>query len=247
MYISVGTSWNPALIEGLADINRDEQTKLPTIEVYGSMQRSPIGGGRGVTTIDYASKSEIEAYVNFAHKHGIDVNYLLNAICIGLAPFDPKSHNEILEYLEWISNIGVDCVTITSTHLMDILTKQFPHLPIVVSINAEVDTPQKAKYYVNEYGVSRINLDFNITRDFRQIELIRKAVDCKLEILVNEPCLIFCPWKHDHQLDYAHSSQTHGQTVYPVDTPQIHCGAIRIKDHSDIEGSVAQTRGYGAS
>jgi collagenase-like PrtC family protease len=220
---------------GLTRINRDPYTKIPIKEVYGAQQRTLVGGGRAASIIPYVSDEEVEKQIALAHASGIEVNYLLNAICTGLREFEPKFHAELLEYLDWLDGIGVDYVTVTSTRLMGIIARQFK-MRIVVSINGEVDTPQKAQYYVDQYDVSRINLDFNITRDFKQIAAIRKAVDCDIEVLVNEPCLLYCPWKHDHQLDYAHGSQisTDGQPIYGIDTPQCHCGLIRIEDWSQI-------------
>lgn len=236
MYISPSHSWDLELIEGLTRINRDLETKVLIKEIYGAQQRTLVGGGRTASIIPYVSDEEVEKQVALAHASSIEVNYLLNALCTGLREFEPKFHVELLEYLGWLNGIGVDYVTVTSTRLMGIIARQFPRLKIVVSINGEVDTPQKARYYVDQYGVSRINLDFNINRDFRQIAAIRKAVNCQVEVLVNEPCLIYCPWKHDHQLDFAHGSQTSkdDQLVYAVDTPQLHCGIIRISDRAQI-------------
>jgi collagenase-like PrtC family protease len=236
MYISGPNSWDRELIAGLTRINQAPSVKIPIKEVYGAQQRTIVGGGRTASIIPYVSDEEVEKQAALAHASDIEVNYLLNALCIGLREFEPKFHVELLEYLGWLNGIGVDYVTVTSTRLMGIIARQFPRLKLVVSINGEVDTPQKARYYVDQYNVSRINLDFNITRDFKQISAIRKAVDCEIEVLVNEPCLIYCPWKHDHQLDYAHGSQTpkDGQPLYAIDTPQCHCGLIRIEDRSQI-------------
>jgi hypothetical protein len=75
-----------------------------------------------------------------------------------------------------------------------------------VSVIAHVNSVQRARFF-EALGADSITLDFNINRDFRLLEKIRKAVKCRLILVANDACLYQCPFRYYHYNLLAHSTQ----------------------------------------
>lgn len=199
MRLSVATNWDQNLLEKLAD--------YPVHDVYAAMHQSLVGGGRPTFILPAVNKKKVKDYVVAAHDRGIKFTYLLNAPCLNNMEYDRKTHRQLLRYIEWLDDIGVDYVTVTIPFLAEIIKNQFPSLKVNLSVIAHANSVQRVKLFEG-LGVNTITLDFNINRDFALLKEIRKAAKCDLMLLLNDPCLYQCPYRYYHYNLMGHASQT---------------------------------------
>lgn len=238
MKLSIPTSWDNHLIEAVDKINRDSRTRMAVHEVFGTLQTSITGGGRPASILPYVTREQVQDHIELAHQCGLEVNFLLNTICMGNKEFVPEYHAELLETLGWLDDLGVDTVTITIPYLMELVKRQFPRIKVCVSVTATVGTVQEARFFSDDLGVDRINVHFMINRNFDMIKALRKAVhrDCALEVLANDPCVFHCPYREYHQTLNAHGSQASrgaSPAIY-IDYPGIKCAIKRIQERAEI-------------
>ncbi len=201
MNITTATNWDPEFIEQLE--------MFPQVtEVFGVLQKTPVGSGRPYFIVANPDKKEAARYIEKVRRGGRKFNYLLNGACMNNMEYDKKTHHELLDHIRWLLDTGVDSVTVTIPYLLEIVKQQFPDLKVRVSLIAHVNSVQRAKFFEN-LGADAINLDFNINRDFKLLEKIGKAVKCKLSLIVNDGCLYQCPYRYYHYNLLAHSTQPH--------------------------------------
>ena len=106
MELTVATNWDPDLVEQLAP--------FPQIkEIFGVMQKTPVGSGRPYFIIANPNEEEAAAYVEKVHASGRKFNYLLNGPCMNNMEYDKETHQQLLAHLDWLCRIGVDSVTVT--------------------------------------------------------------------------------------------------------------------------------------
>ena len=234
MKLCVPSSMENELIDGLDKIN-DHCDGLKVHEIYCALQQTPFGGGRPSTLLPYMGVKEFSAHVKYANDCGIQVNYLLNPMCCGGKEYEPQTHRAMVEHIEWIYSINVDSVTIAIPYLMDIVRERFPDLKICASVNAEINSPQRAQMF-EKLGADRIIFDNFLNRRFDNIRAIKRSVKCNIEALVNEPCLLNCAFRLYHQMLFGHGSQTGANGLPPVipDYAQINCSRKRLLDPSEI-------------
>lgn len=148
--------------------------------------------------------------------------------------YDSHYHKEILKYLEWISNIGANSVTVTIPFLIQLIKEQFPKLKIRVSTIAHVNSVNRAKFY-EMLGADEITLDVMINRDFKTLEHIQKAVKCKIIVLLTDGCLYQCPFRYYHYNTLGHASQTYQQFERNyIDTCILNCSTIKFSDPTEV-------------
>lgn len=238
MKLCIPTNWDDRLLDQINDLNCDSQTLVPVHEIYGTLRSSVTGGGRPSSMLPKVTRSDVGRHVALAHRHGLEVNFLLNSICMGNQEFVPECRTALLETLGWLQEIRVDTVTITIPYLMELVKRQFPTIKVCVSVSATVGTVQEAQSFSRDIGVDRINLHFMTNRDFRMIEAIRKAIDprCDLEVLANDPCVFHCAYREYHQALFAHGSQeVNGRPPAAlVDYPGLKCAMKRIQARAEI-------------
>jgi collagenase-like PrtC family protease len=223
MRLSVATNFEEDLISALKE--------YPVVELYGKLASDIVGGGRSSYMLSPLSKKKLANHVAFAKKNNIRFNYLLNAACLDNIETTRLGQKRIRTLLEWISNIEVGAVTVTNPLLVRMIKKNYPHLKVRISVFAGVDHLQKAKYW-EEIGADTICLDsLTVNRDFKTLKLLRKALKCDLELLVNNNCLQSCSLSQTHMNLLAHSSQKkHQNKGFVVDHCFLECSKLKIKD-----------------
>lgn len=198
MNLCVPTTWENELLKELNKLNdsfKDHNRRV--YEIYGSFQSTVTGSGRAAPTIPKVGYEEVKDHIELSHSYGIKFNYLLNSSCMGNIEFNRKGHEEILKFVEKLINLGADTITIFNPFLIELVKTQFPDLEIEASTILNIDSVQEALFY-EQLGVDRIILGEDINRDFEMLKKIRKAVNCKLEILANTRCLFQCPYRMYH-------------------------------------------------
>lgn len=222
----VATNWDPDLI--------DELAKYPVVDLYGVADHTIVGGGRPSFLLRNISDEEIAEYIKRVHEHKMKFSYLLNAPCMNNMEYDPHYHKELLNYLQWITDIGVDSVIVTIPFLIQLIKEQFPKLKIRVSTISHVNSVNRAKFY-EMLGADEITPDVMINRDFKTLKNIKKAVKCKIVLLLTDGCLYQCPFRHYHYNILGHSSQTYQQFDRNyIDTCVLNCSIIKFSNPAEI-------------
>jgi len=222
----VATNWDLKLI--------DELAQYPVTGVYGVSDHSIVGGGRPSFLLQKVTENVIADYIQKLHQKGMEFSYLLNAPCMNNLEYDPHYHKELLKYLQWINDIGADSVTVTIPFLIQLIKEQFPKLKIRVSTIADVNSVTRAKFY-EKLGADEITLGVMINRDFKTLEQIRKAVKCKIILLLTDGCLYQCPFRNYHYNTLGHASQTYQQFERNyIDTCILNCSIIKFSDPTEV-------------
>ena len=207
-------------------------------ELYGSLGTSIIGSGRASFSLPKISSEQARRHIQKAHSLGIKFDYLLNASCLGNREFENEGRKKILTLLDWLDECDVDMVTVSIPYLVEVIKRYFPRMAVNISTIAHVDSVSKAKFW-EAMGADRITLDYMMNRDFEFLKSIGNAINCELEVIVNDLCIYACPFRYYHYNTMAHGSQEVGgegslkhqlATSYPV----LKCSLTRLTDFSEI-------------
>ncbi|MCK4370988.1 MAG: U32 family peptidase [Candidatus Lokiarchaeota archaeon] len=224
--LHVATNWDLNLI--------DELAQYPVSDLFGVSDHSIVGGGRPSFLLKKVSEEDIAEYVRKLHEKKMEFSYLLNAPCMNNMEYDQHYHKELLKYLQWISDIGADSVTVTIPFLIQLIKEQFPKLKIRVSTIAHVNSVNRAMFY-EMLGADEITLDVMINRDFKTLEQIQKTVKCKIIVLLTDGCLYQCPFRLYHYNTLGHASQTFQQFERNyVDTCILNCSIIKFSNPTEV-------------
>ena len=206
MNLSVPTNWQPDLLDGI--------NKSKVVEIYGKLDKDPIGGGRPSSILPHIDKRQVKDYILKVHQYGLKFNYLLNAVCLGNIEWTAAGQKQIRGFLDWLSAIGVDTVTVSLPYLLELVKKQYPHFETKVSVCAQVADPLQAKYW-QDLGADTITLSpWALNRDFKSLREIRRTVKCKLQLYANTRCLSGCPFVQYHYSSHSHSSRTNDKSFF---------------------------------
>ncbi len=228
MYISTATSFEIDLLDILYEINI--RAKVPIKEIYGVLQKTPIGGGRPSDQIPQIDFDSLVEYIEETHKKNLEFCYLFNAPCLGNQEFNQKWRLRMQQDISSVYDAGIDSVTVANPFIIEYISYNYPSIKINTSINAEISSVERANYY-ESLGINKINLDYLMGRNLKLIQLIKENTSCEISVLVNEPCLYQCGNKQYHQQIFGHASQS-GCQVYSnyFDYPQLKCSIRRLEN-----------------
>ncbi|KXF80527.1 hypothetical protein ATN88_07525 [Enterovibrio coralii] len=190
-----------SLIDGLQDTN--------VVQVFGKMTNDCIGGGleNHLISKNTQSRDVFEQHVKHVREKGLTFNYTFNAPSLMNKEYTLSGKREIRELLDYITEVGVNEVTVANYFLIDSIKKHYPELDVKISATMQVDNLSKARKF-EDMGVDCIVLDpMQVNRDFETLSAIREGTDCDLELIVNNNCLWQCPVLSAHQTFLGHSSQ----------------------------------------
>jgi collagenase-like PrtC family protease len=163
--------------------------------LYGSLPNEATL--RGPLVLPAVLEDTIVDQVESARAKGIGFIYVMNATTSPNAELSEEGRYRVLQRCEWLSDIGASGVVLANPFLIELVRHWFPKLEVHVSILAEVDSVNVAKYY-DDLGVALIHLAPDVNRRIPTLEAIRKAVGCRLSVLVNEGCVFECPLRSYH-------------------------------------------------
>lgn len=224
MQLNVPTNWSSELLEGIKD--------CPISTVYGRLPREIVGGGRPAAALPEISRKDVQTHIAQVRELGWDFNYVLNAACLGNLEYSQDGYNKIRELLDWMCEAGVTSTTVSVPYLIEIIKEHYSQLRVVASVFCHIDSIELAKFYQN-LGVAEITIVQSYNRQFKFLEKFRKKLDCDLQIIVNNACLLGCPYRRYHANINAHSSQS-GQENLPFDYPVISCTRVRLSDPGEV-------------
>jgi collagenase-like PrtC family protease len=205
MKLRVGSNWDFALIDALQGTSVDA--------LFGKLPFDIVGGARPGFVLPQVNRDYVKRYIHACHEKGLEFSYLLNAPCLGNLQYSRKGYGQLIDLIEWVEEAGADAVTVGIPYLVDLVRKRFPRLKIKVSTIARVNTVRKALQY-EDMGVEEIIIDEHINREFKNLEAIRKAVKCNLELIVNNICLWQCPYNFEHVNHDGHASREGEEEAY---------------------------------
>lgn len=165
------------------------------------------GNCMGVESTDEA----IDYLFKIQDEFGVTISLTMNALDI---PIEMQLDGDIIsEFLDWIETYyvrGLRSITLANTHLVKSgqIKKRFPLLRIKNTVNHLVSDAQQVVDYAH-LGYNTILLDRSLNRNFKELKIIKKAVDMlnakgiggmpiKTSLLVAEGCLYKCPFKKEH-------------------------------------------------
>ncbi|OGV61117.1 MAG: peptidase U32 [Lentisphaerae bacterium GWF2_50_93] len=222
MKFSLAANYDPEIVPELAHCSVEE--------VYGKFPADGVSGGRPRYMSSPVSGKALRNYVGLLSRHGIAFNYLLNGSCMGNREWTRAWQKNLMKLLDSLGGMGIKRLTISTPYLLELVKKRFPEFKVKVGIYAQVDTPERARFW-EELGADGITLEsFSINRDFRRLRGIRKAVRCELQLIANHLCLPNCPMQPYHQNGFAHASDEPG-TLF-IDYCFLRCSRKRLEDPS---------------
>lgn len=226
MKLSLGTNFDPQLLEGLAG------SAVRT--VYGKMPIDRFGGGRPSLSLPPVSREQVEAHVQLAHSLGIEFNYLMNAVCMDAAEFTPAAKRDLFDTIDWLRSLGVEMVTVSTPVMVELVRRRAPDLRISLSTFAYVDSLQKALAF-ERMGVHEITLPEGLNRNFRMLELLKRNLRCELQVIATNVCMAACPHRIAHANFQSHASQeTHVGSMLPIDFSMLSCTAATLADPVEV-------------
>ena len=205
MKLRVGANWDISFLDAVKGTSVDA--------VFGKLPFDIVGGARPGFVLPQVDRNDVKEYIQACHQRGLEFSYLLNAPCLGNLQYSKKGYRQLIDLLEWIDQSGADSVTLGIPYLIDLVKRRFSRLKVKVSTTARVNTVRKALQY-EEMGVEEIIIDEHINREFKTLDVIRKAVHCNLELIVNNICLWQCPYNYEHVNHDGHASREGEEEEY---------------------------------
>lgn len=226
MKFELACNWDPALLDGIKG--------YAPLELFGGMPGSLIAGGRASFVAPEVTEPQAEKYIRDTHATGHSFNFLLNASCLDNREYRRDEYHRILDHVGWVESTGADSVTVTIPYLLQLIKRHYPKLKVYVSSWARVENVRKAQFF-RDMGADAIVLSEEITRDFRTMEAIRKAVDCKLVVIANPGCLYGCPRSYYHANVMTHGSQgEHESEGFLVDHCYFSCTMEKVTNPVEL-------------
>lgn len=222
MKLSVACNFDPELIYGIKH--------MPVYEVFGKVTADTFGGGRPSFYLPEIGRRDIESYVKLCHDNGIEFNYLLNASCMGNVEFTKKGQKDLEETLGWLSDIGVDSITVATLHFLRSIKRRYPGFKVRVSSHRYTDTPRKIRFWQDNGADCIVISEVNIYREFKILETMRKAATtCDLQLIVNNSCRQDCAIAGTHAECLNHASQK-SSGGFPLDYCSVFCMDYRLRE-----------------
>jgi collagenase-like PrtC family protease len=218
---SVACNFDPALF--------DELDHQPVYEVYGKLTADFFGGGRPSFYLPRVDRGGLEQTVGRAHACGLEFNYLLNSSSMNNVEFTTRGQRELRTLLDWISEIGVDSVTVSNLFFLRLIKKRYPDLNVRISAHRETDNARKARFWEDNGADCIVVSETTIHREFSVLQAMREAVKVDLSLIVNNWCRQDCAIATNHAVLLSNASRR-GRQHFPLDYCSIFCNAWRVEE-----------------
>ncbi|HQP91354.1 MAG TPA: U32 family peptidase [Candidatus Omnitrophota bacterium] len=222
MKFIVFTNWDERFLEGLdPSVIEYVSGRLSSDHVGSSAFPFEVFGKR-------AGKKQLEKHVKKLHARKIRFNYLLDGHCTGNREYSWKGNEAIFNTIKWISDIGVDAVTVSMPHLVQVLRENFPKLNIGFGDTRVICEIAPFKYY-KQQGAKWLILNPATNRNFKLLKALASLDVSEMWLTLNSGCLFSCPFGFDHDNFLSHASNF---TAGPKTTDYFHanCFSVFLKD-----------------
>ena len=218
---SVACNFDPALLDAVAG--------EPVYELYGKLTADFFGGGRPSFYLPSVGRARLTDYVRRTHAAGLEFNYLLNASSMNNVEFTTRGQRELRKLLDWLSEIGVDTLTVSNLFFLRLIKKRYPHFGVRVSAHRETDNPRKARFWEDNGADCIVISETTIHRELAVLEAMRRAVKVDLSLIVNNWCRQDCAIASNHAVLLSNASRSDAQH-FPLDYCSVYCNAYRLEE-----------------
>lgn len=196
MHLSIPTNWGDGVIELASSMN---------IESLIGVGAGPIG--HTCVQEDYrpVSKTVMADHIHKAALRGIPFNLVVDAPCSGNREYDLFAKEEILDYFKWASELGITTVTVAGAFGVELIKHHLPHLKVIISKSAFVDSIEKIKQFA-AFGADGVVLHPDCNRNIDLLRLCCQTRDCDVYLVVNHGCGFQCVMGQFHALELGHST-----------------------------------------
>lgn len=191
MKLNIATNFDERLIK--------EAAKYKEVTVlFGKATDDFVGGGVDKSLLNSVSFDMVEKYIKLAKEYGIDFNYVINAPTIANSEFTNDGKEKLKSLLERLNDLSLESVTVANPFIVTYIKNNFKNIRIKASANMAIDSVEKARK-VRKMGVDILVLDpLLVNRDFKTLKKIKEEIGGELEIIVNNNCLMDCPYLNYH-------------------------------------------------
>jgi hypothetical protein len=156
-------------------------------EVYFPLPRDVFGSGRPVLPHEHL--------LDFLEADDVPKAVLLNAVTLD-EPY-AATVDRLWPFLERLtSSFRIDGATVQDPRLLEDLSRSFPALLRCASTLMEIAAPVDLAPVIGFADV--VTPASWVVRDYATLATLRSAFDGRIKLLVNEGCLVRCPWRRAH-------------------------------------------------
>ncbi|MBN2716378.1 MAG: U32 family peptidase, partial [Deltaproteobacteria bacterium] len=123
--------------------------------------------------------------------------------CVGNREYDLLAKEEMLTQLKWASDQGIAAVTVAGAFLMELVAHHLPHLKVIVSSSAFVDSLEKTRQFAT-LGADAVTLHPDANRSMPLLRQLRDSSPCRIRLVVNSGCAFQCVHGQFHALANGH-------------------------------------------
>lgn len=179
-------------------------------EVYFPADLRVHSNGRSDPQPENYSK-QILKIIEYSTQNNVKSNLILNGLCTGLQYTEREEVRKLLQYVDFLLQHGLQCVTVSNPLLARAIHQEFVGKPleISVSVNSCIGSVQKAVYW-EEIGATSFTLDCDFNKDLTLLANLKKHCQMKIKVIVNQTCIPDCFVRTTHNLLVSHAGEREG-------------------------------------
>jgi collagenase-like PrtC family protease len=158
------------------------------------------GNGRSRSSI--SQMSETIDHVKLSRRFGVKPLVLMNSITESGDELNLEFRKKITRTLGELIDTGLEGVVTNSPLICswahEISGYKSVDFTIKIGLWAEISTPRDIEVF-SGFGADAFCISFDINRDFRLLEAMRKCTTKKLVLLANNGCIYRCPYRFYHR------------------------------------------------
>ncbi len=183
----------------------DYAASMNVSELYGQLSVDTFGGGR--TPIGYPGIDEdnLKLAVQQAHRYNISFSYAMNFLSLANLEFNNTTQHMLLSFIDKLVDISIDSITIANPFLIHMVKSNFPNLKIGASVISDISCLEQIELF-KLLGAQKIILSKSLNKDVKTLNRILKSTNVEIQLVANDPCLQYCPFKAYHNLSNGFSS-----------------------------------------
>lgn len=207
----------------------NQQGDLKIDETYGCLNPSILNSGRSNSIIPKVTIAQLQEYVTYSYSYNINFNYLINLSCTSNLELFKDSKKEIENLIRNLIGIGINRFTLSSHTFLPFFC-DYKNIELSISTISQLYKADGLRFLKLFPNVKRICLPENINRNLILLkEIITLSEPLKLSVIVNNLCLLECPFRHQHYNYYSH-----GHPDVGPDPNIIACCSIRLTNPISI-------------
>jgi collagenase-like PrtC family protease len=183
----------------------DYASNMAVKEFYGQLRLDSFGGGRTPFGYPEIDENILQEAILKAHSNNITFNYTMNFLSLANMEFDRGVQLKLLSFIDTLVALGVDSLTVANPFFIPIIKANFPRLMISVSVVANAECLEQIELFAS-LGAQRVVLSKSLNKDIQALTRLTKSTSVELQLIVNDPCLQYCPFRTYHNIVSSFSS-----------------------------------------